>query len=255
MRAHAATPDAPLAAPLAGQAARVPGRRAADRISRTQLHRLTSSLIKVREQERARIARELHDDCGQRLSALRLDLALLLRDEAVGAPARTTLARMDAQLLETIAALRRIATGLRPRALDESDLYFALQGLARECAGRGLTVRLGADADELQLPEDISTDLYRIVQEALNNVLHHAKAQVADVCLSRLDHEMRITITDDGKGISDDDQAKPGALGLLGMRERVWALHGTIRIGRAPGRGTQVDIRLPVPAPERPAPA
>ena len=215
--------------------------------SHDQLRQLSAALQTIREEERTHIARELHDDLGQLLASLRMDLTLLR--EACGATpnAQHLIEGMDGNLLTAITSLRRIATNLRPRALDEGGLYFALQGLRDDFVERhGIACTLLADEAELRLDDTASTAVFRIVQEALTNVARHAQATSVTMNLYRLDHQLLITIRDDGRGIREEDLDKAESLGLIGMRERVWALKGEISVSADEPPGTRIDIVLPV---------
>ena len=215
--------------------------------SHDQLRQLSAALQTIREEERTHIARELHDDLGQLLASLRMDLTLLR--EACGATpnAQHLIEGMDGNLLTAITSLRRIATNLRPRALDEGGLYFALQGLRDDFVERhGIACTLLADEAELRLDDAASTAVFRIVQEALTNVARHAQATSVTMNLYRLDHQLLITIRDDGRGIREEDLDKAESLGLIGMRERVWALKGDISVSADEPPGTRIDIVLPV---------
>ncbi len=216
--------------------------------SHAQLRQLSAALQTVREEERAHIARELHDDLGQLLAALRMDLTLLQK-AAVGGDSGTRLINtMEDNLLTAITSLRRIATNLRPRALDEGGLFFALQGLRDEFVARhGIPCALFADEGELRLDDALSTAIFRIVQEALTNIARHAGASQVTMYLYRLDGQLLISIRDDGKGINPQDMEKSQSLGLIGMRERVWGLRGDITISGDEPPGTRIDIVLPVP--------
>ncbi|MDC8757678.1 PAS domain-containing sensor histidine kinase [Janthinobacterium fluminis] len=217
----------------------------------SQLRQLSATLQSIREEERKHIARELHDDLGQLLATLRLDLTLLGK-LAGAAPANARiLDNMDGLIVTAITSLRRIASNLRPRALDEGGLYFALQSLRQDFIQRHpVNVELLADETELTLDDAYSTVIYRIVQESLTNIARHAEARNVTVALHRVDSELAIEIQDDGRGIEDSDMDKATSFGLLGMRERVWGLHGTISIGANEGGagGTRIDIALPLPA-------
>jgi len=217
--------------------------------SHDQLRQLSSALQTIREEERTHIARELHDDLGQLLASLRMDLTLL-REECVngkGMNAGRLIDGMDGNLLTAITSLRRIATNLRPRALDEGGLYFALQGLREDFVQRhGIACELLADEAELRLDDQASTAIFRIVQEALTNIARHAHASRVTMNLYRTNGELLITIRDDGRGIREADMEKATSLGLVGMRERVWALQGEISIGADEPPGTRIDIVLPI---------
>lgn len=215
--------------------------------SHDQLRQLSSALQTIREEERTHIARELHDDLGQLLASLRMDLTLL-QDTCGKAPDALRLIQgMDGNLLTAINSLRRIATNLRPRALDEGGLYFALQGLREDFTQRhGIACVLLADEAELRLDDQASTAIFRIIQEALTNIARHAGASEVTMNLYRINSELLITIYDNGRGIREEDMEKAESLGLVGMRERVWALRGEITISADEAPGTRIDIVLPV---------
>jgi PAS domain S-box-containing protein len=215
--------------------------------SHDQLRQLSAALQTIREEERTHIARELHDDLGQLLASLRMDLTLL-REVCRAAPdAGRLIDGMDGNLLTAITSLRRIATNLRPRALDEGGLYFALQGLREDFTIRhGIACELLADEAELRLDDQASTAIFRIIQEALTNIARHAHAGLVTMNLYRIDSELLITIRDDGRGITEEDMEKAESLGLVGMRERVWGLRGEISISADEPPGTRIDIVLPV---------
>jgi len=213
--------------------------------SHDQLRQLSAALQTIREEERTHISRELHDDLGQLLASLRMDLTLLR--EARDGDTSHLIAGMDANLLTAITSLRRIATNLRPRALDEGGLFFALQGLRDDFVERhGIACELLADEAELRLDDQASTAIFRIVQEALTNVARHAQASRVTLTLYRSNDELLVTVRDDGRGIIDADMEKAQSLGLVGMRERVWGLKGEITIGTDGGSGTRIDIELPI---------
>ena len=215
--------------------------------SHDELRQLSAALQTIREQERTHIARELHDDLGQLLASLRMDLALLQQAEGNSDHSVRLMRGMEANLATAIASLRRIATNLRPRALDDGGLYFALQGLREEFAKRyNIACTLYADEGELQLDDAASTAIFRIVQEALTNIARHADARHVTLNLYRLDGELLVTIRDDGRGIRPADMEKAGSLGLVGMRERVWGMQGEIVVASDEPPGTRIDIVLPI---------
>ncbi|RZA32753.1 MAG: PAS domain S-box protein [Lysobacteraceae bacterium] len=215
--------------------------------SHDQLRQLSSALQTIREEERTHIARELHDDLGQLLASLRMDLTLVQGNNQLPEPSQRLIEGMETNLLMAIASLRRIATNLRPRALDEGGLYFALQGLRDEFVERhGIVCSLLADEAELRLDDSASTAVFRIVQEALTNIARHAGATRVVLNLDRGKHELLVSIRDDGRGIRAEDMEKKESLGLIGMRERVWAMHGEITISSDAVSGTCIDIVLPL---------
>lgn len=212
------------------------GRRTAD----------SSPLQSVRDDERSHIARELHDDLGQLLATLRVDLNLLERQPSLPRAAATQVHSMDQLLLSAITSLRRIASNLRPRALDDGSLYFALQAMCLDFARRNpLRCELDVVESELCFDDHYSTAVFRIVQESLTNVARHAKARRVRVAVRRNGACLRICIEDDGIGLTDEDLRKPHSLGLIGMRERVQGLRGEISV-RGQG-GTRIAISLPLP--------
>jgi PAS domain S-box-containing protein len=215
--------------------------------SHRQLRQLSAALQTIREEERTHIARELHDDLGQILASLRMDLTLLQQEDGTSTDSLRLMGGMEQNLLTAIASLRRIATNLRPRALDEGGLYFALKGLCEEFVERYATpCTLLADEAELRLDDAASTAIFRIVQEALTNIARHAQASSVTMNLFRSNSDLLITIRDDGRGIGPEDMEKAESLGLIGMRERVWAMHGEISIGSDEPPGTRIDIVMPV---------
>ena len=224
-------------------------RRVQEKLTRShdQLRQLSAALQTIREEERTHIARELHDDLGQLLASLRMDLTLLQQANGTPRDSLRLMHGMEDNLLTAITSLRRIATNLRPRALDEGGLYFALQGLRDDFVERyGMPTTLLADEAELRLDDAASTAIFRIVQEALTNIARHAEATRVTMNLFRLNSDLLITIRDDGRGIRPEDMEKAESLGLIGMRERVWAMQGEITISTDEPQGTRIDIVLPL---------
>ncbi len=215
--------------------------------SHEELSRLSNALQSVREEERRNIARDLHDDLGQLLAALRIDLSLLQKQamEAVVSPKQ--LVSMDELLATSITSLRRIATDLRPRALDEAGLYFALQTLRKEFVARhGISCELFADEHDLALDDQRSTAIFRIIQESLANVFRHAAARKVTIKFERNNGKLEISIDDDGRGIRSEDMGKDRSFGLVDMRERVRAMHGDMAISSEAYQGTRINIAIPL---------
>ncbi|MBY0572799.1 MAG: PAS domain-containing sensor histidine kinase [Undibacterium sp.] len=212
----------------------------------SQLSQLSSALQSIREEERKHIARELHDDLGQLLAALRMDLSLLHRDTNLSDQSGLTLSSMDQLLLTSITTLRRIASDLRPRALDEGGLYFALQNLQKEFSQRhNIQCHLVADEELLVLDDERSTAIFRSVQESLTNVARHAKASQVEIIFTRSGSQLNLQIKDDGSGIEEGAMNKSRSFGLIGMRERIRALNGELAVKSAPGTGTEIQISIP----------
>ncbi len=202
----------------------------------------------VREQEKSRIARELHDELAQSLTALKMD-TLWVREHLGRDPgaAAAKLTAMLGMLDASVASTRRIAADLRPLLLDDLGLAPAIEWLVQNFTQRhGTPCALVID-DDLDLPEPWATAVFRMVQESLNNVAKHAGAQQARVHVALEGSELRLLVEDDGRGFAVDAPRKPHSLGLFGLRERAHLLHGSVRIESAPGRGTRVEARMPVP--------
>lgn len=215
--------------------------------SHEQLRQLSASLQTIREQERAHLSRELHDDLGQLMASLQMDLTLLKKNLQITDSTKRLIEGMQTTLVEAITSVRRIATNLRPRALDDGGLYFALKGLSDEFSKRyNISCSLYADESELLLDDIASTTIFRIVQEGLTNVARHADAKNVSLVLYRLNGELLVTIRDDGCGISEANLGKPGSLGIVGMRERVWGMNGEIFVRNNKSAGTSIDIVIPV---------
>ncbi|MDF3833415.1 PAS domain-containing sensor histidine kinase [Cupriavidus basilensis] len=224
---------------------------AALRHSREELQQLSDRVQASREEERRRIARELHDDLGQRLSALKMDLAILASDLKDGGTAPALLdqaAAMHLVIDETVASVRRIAADLRPALLDELGLIPAIDWLAKEFSVRyGIVVATHA-AEEENVGERAATAVFRIVQEALSNVVQHADADRVDIELVRYDDHYELTVRDNGRG-ADGSHAAGGervSLGLVGIRERARLLGGTVATTQAPGQGFCLTVCFPL---------
>jgi PAS domain S-box-containing protein len=214
-----------------------------------ELAALAAEASGIREQEKSRIARELHDELAQSLTALKMD-TLWVREhfahDATGAQAK--LAAMLAMLDASVASTRRIAADLRPLLLDDLGLAPAIEWLVQNFSQRhGLPCGLDIDED-LDLGEPWATAVFRIVQESLVNVAKHARAGNVNVRVALEDGALALSVQDDGTGFRVDDPRKPQSLGLFGLRERVHQLKGSVTIDSEPGRGTRIEVRLPVPA-------
>jgi len=224
------------------------------RQSKEELQQFGAAAQETRELEKGRIARELHDELGQSLTMLRMDVAWCkanLRDGDAGVAAK--LERMETMLKGTVAATRRIASDLRPLMLDDLGLVPALEWLVQNMTQRtGIPCDFSIDDPALQLPPAHSTAVFRIVQEALTNIAKHAGATHAAVVVRQDDGTVRVAIRDDGVGFAAEDPRKPASFGLLGLRERATLLRGTATIRSAPGAGTTIEIELPLPGQSAP---
>ena len=213
---------------------------------RDRLRRIYAATLDAREQEARRIARELHDQAGQLLASLHLAL-----DEVgahVDAGARERIPELRAMVDEVEQELRRIAHEMRPPILDDLGLVPALDFLARGLARRsGLAVEVTGPRS--RMPSEVETNLYRIAQEALGNVLRHAKARHARVQVTVTDDEATLEVGDDGCGfVVDEALSRRGerGIGFLGMQERLDGLGGRLRVESAPGSGTRVRVTVPL---------
>lgn len=220
--------------------------------AREDLRELSVASRTAREQENSRISRELHDELGQNLTSLKMDLSWLESHCPAGHPKFVdTLAAMRAVLDSTVAATRRIAADLRPLVLDDLGLLAALEWLASETSRRhGYELHLAVDPSCANLAEPLASQVYRIVQESLTNAGRHAAAQEVWVDLRIAGNELHLSIQDDGRGLRPADLSKKGSFGLVGIRERVYTLAGSVEIEGDSGKGTAVRVRLPLPAPE-----
>jgi PAS domain S-box-containing protein len=215
--------------------------------SREELATFAAESAGVREQEKSRIARELHDELAQMLTALKMD-TIWMRDHLPrdGAAAQEKITQMLAMLDAAVASTRRIAADLRPLVLDDLGLVAAIEWAAQNFTQRtGVPCRLAVD-ETLELDEPYATGVFRIVQESLQNIAKHARASEAVVELRRQDEALVLRVQDDGIGFRLGDPRKPQSLGLVGLRERAHLLQGEIRIDSSPGAGTRVDARIPI---------
>ena len=220
------------------------------RRSQQELRELSAQVLEAREEEKTRIARELHDELGQLLTALKMDLAWLRERLPAGqTEIAAKAAQMHAMLEQTVSSTRRIAADLRPLMLDDLGLADAAGWLVDDFARRS-----GVHC-ELQMPGDgafdgmdgnIATAVYRALQESLTNIARHSGAKNAWITLAIDDGGLRLEVEDDGRGIQPADLAKAGSLGLKGMRERMSYLGGSLDVATAPRGGTHVRARLPV---------
>lgn len=214
--------------------------------SREQLRQLAAHRDAVREEERKHIARELHDELGQFLGALRMQMSMLRMQFGKDNPALLDHVNSMIRLVDdNIDVVRNISSSLRPAMLD-LGIAMALEWLAREFAGHSsipCDLRVAEQAAEMD--EHCATTLFRVVQESLNNVMRHADARKVGIALLRTGTHYRLTVADDGKGF-DPDRVPKKSLGLIGMRERVLMLGGEIRIFSTPGKGTTLQADIPV---------
>ncbi|PKN57041.1 MAG: histidine kinase [Deltaproteobacteria bacterium HGW-Deltaproteobacteria-14] len=227
--------------------------------AQARLRALAGRLQVVREAEAARISRELHDEIGQVLTSLKIDLSRLplhcassQAREPDATALKAEIAAMSRQIDAAVDFVRHISSGLRPGVLDKLGLTAALEWQARETEARTeLVVEVEADAVDSRLDERVSVTLFRIAQEALTNVIRHADARVVEIELTATDATMTLAVRDDGEGITADAVESNESVGLIGMRERAMLIDGELTIRGVPGRGTAVSVTVPIhPTPE-----
>lgn len=219
------------------------------RDSREQLRALSVYLQHVREEEQIRIAREVHDELGQQLTGLKLQLTWLCgrlpkKLESLHEKARSMSERID----ETIQAVRRIATELRPGLLDAAGLLAAIEWQAHQFEKQtGIRCRVRSSVKETLWNQDLNTVFFRIFQETLTNVIRHANATRVEVRLYESGGFLVLEVKDNGRGISEVEIRNTKSIGLIGMRERAALLGGEVRLRGKAGSGTEVSVRVPMP--------
>jgi len=224
-------------------------RRAQEQLRRSnnQLRTLSVYLQHVREEEQIRIAREVHDELGQSLTGLKLQLTWLAsrlpkQSKLLHGKARSMAAHID----ETIQAVRRIATELRPGVLDTAGLLAALEWQANRFQTQtGIVCEVKAEMIETLWDQELNTAFFRIFQEALTNVIRHANATKVEVRLAETGGQVVLEVKDNGRGISEAEIHNTKSIGLLGIRERAALLGGTLRIEGGRGKGTTLTARIP----------
>jgi signal transduction histidine kinase len=216
------------------------------RVGERKLKALHERLLAVQEEERTRIARELHDDLGQSLTALKMDFIGLLKATSRTPGSEPISARILQTLDLTVSAVQRISSELRPSVLDDLGLVAAIEEAARTFEARsGIECELSVTGN---VPHDseIVTAIYRIVQEALTNVARHSNATRTELRLRQRGDEVLLEIRDDGRGVTAEESGDPLSLGLTGIRERAAMIGGSVEIEGVPARGTIVSARMPM---------
>jgi len=222
------------------------------------LHILSRKLLNAQEAERRRIARELHDEVGQTLTTVKIQLHGLMLNGDAAVP-RPGMERCIATVEQLLGQVRTLSVDLRPSLLDDLGLVAALRSyVARQARLANFTAKMSADELGSRMDPEVETACFRVAQEALTNVIRHAGAKTVLIDLRRIDNHLHVVIRDDGSGF-DVTAAQARAvcgdsLGLLGMQERVTLLGGRFRIRSMPGRGTTVHASLPLVAPAGDAP-
>ncbi|MBS1510960.1 MAG: PAS domain S-box protein [Bacteroidetes bacterium] len=222
---------------------------AQDEIRQTneKLRELTAHLINVREEERKRIGREIHDELGQQLTAIKMDVSWIHKKIPSDAyePIQAKLKNIITLLDGSNQSIRRILSELRPGVLDDNGLIEALEWQNRQFATTtGIAIHFETTEKELKLPEQAATCIFRVYQEALTNIIRHADATRVNTALKKDNGNVVVTIEDNGKGFDTKKRESKKSFGILGIKERVHAQGGELFITSAPGKGTKMEIRL-----------
>jgi len=218
------------------------------RSSKEELRELALTAQNVREQEKSRIARELHDELGQSLTALKMDVTWLRQHvPGGGASVSRKLDDIETLLDGTVAATRRISSDLRPLMLDDLGLVPAVEWLVQKFTERnGIPCELDIGTPDLELHDPYASAVFRILQESLTNAARHAQASRVEVSIGLRDGAVALRVRDNGRGFSPDDPRKPGSFGLMGLRERAYLLGGEVNIASGPDLGTTIEVRIPL---------
>ncbi len=213
-----------------------------------QLRELTGYLQNIQEHERAIIAREIHDELGQQLTALKMDIAWL--NKKISNKEQSVTERFNDAIISvdsTIRTVRRIATGLRPSVLDDIGLIATIEWQTQEFEKRtGISTNFIEDTQNHHIDKNVSTELFRVLQESLTNIARHSKAKHANISLTKTENRLLLTIQDDGIGFNFDDIKEKRSLGLVGIKERVLLLGGECYIKSKPGEGTVIKVTVPL---------
>ncbi len=216
-----------------------------------QLEALTLHLQEATENEREAIAREIHDELGQVLTSLKMDLAIMRSllgnglSEETRAKLLEEIAAMGKRIDATVKRLRRIITELRPEVLDHLGFVAAVEWLVEESASRsGVKFTLNKNIESIHLEKNHATALFRIIQEACTNIIRHSEAKNAEVLLDLDETRFKISITDDGKGFVTDNSRKISSFGLIGMKERAKLVKAELKITSTPGVGTKIELEV-----------
>jgi signal transduction histidine kinase len=219
-----------------------------------ELKRLSQHVVRAQEIERRNISRELHDEVGQMLTGLRMELANLDVPAIQQNPVDYHRLQEAKRLTErTLQCVRNLSMVLRPSMLDDLGLSPALNWQAKEFSRRsGIPVDVNIQGEVDAVPDEVRTCVYRVVQEALTNVSRHAEAQRIKLLVKREGEQIAVSIEDDGKGFDASCSPKASGIGLVGLKERVSELSGTTKITSEPGKGTQINVHIPLAAEEVP---
>ncbi len=216
--------------------------------SRERLRHLSIHLQKIREEERTSLSRELHDEFGQTLTGMKLDVSWIKRrvasdDGLVVERLNSVLAALD----HTIIAVQRMSARLRPVALDDFGLRDAVELAARDVTKRtNIVCHIISEPHNMTLNDTVTTEAFRVLQEALTNIVRHSGAREVTILLRKRKDVFTMEVSDDGKGIRKKELVNPRSIGLTGMHERAHALGGTLAIMGVRGKGTSVTLTVPL---------
>jgi len=221
--------------------------------SNEQLREIYRRLQSAREEERTMIAREIHDEFGQTLTALKFDLAWmekrLYQDQTAIFQKIESMSKIISMAIQSI---KKLSTDLRPGILDDFGLCAAIEWQAEEFETRtGKKCKVAIEVDDVDIKTDVSTAIFRIMQETLTNIMRHANAERVELLLREEPGELLFMVRDDGIGLNLEEVNRSQSYGLMGIRERAYSLGGTVEISSSPGKGTTVCVRLPLGKRER----
>lgn len=219
--------------------------------SNEQLRKLAAHFQNVQEEEQKRIAREIHDELGQQVTSLKMDVSWIKKKIIAAGMEEQFMTRLNqmTELLDaSVKTVRRISSGLRPGVLDDLGLIAALDWQSKEFERKfSIPVQLVSTQKSLDIPSDIATGIFRLYQESLTNVARHAQAQQVVASIEVEDGELVLKVSDNGKGFDTSNKnGHPKTLGLLGMNERVLMMKGKLDISSTPGKGTTVTVKVPL---------
>jgi len=216
--------------------------------SRERLRAISARVLSIQEEERSRLARELHDDLGQLLTAIKIDAARLVQEIARGAAPPPRLLEGLLPLIDTtMDTVVRIVSELRPSRIGEMGLAAAIRMKCTDFRQRTeIECEVSIEPESIQVHDDVATAIFRILEEALTNVARHSGATRVEVRLAQSDDQLLLEVRDNGRGIRDAERTAAGAYGLIGMKERAVIFGGTVEITAAEGRGTVVTARIPL---------
>jgi len=212
-----------------------------------QLRALAASLQNIREEERSNMAREIHDDLGQQLTAIKIDVSWIAKKIQSDDEVMQRLNGIISMINETVKSIRRISTQLRPGILDDLGLIEALKWQTEEFKKRyKIAVDFVCNKERLVLDQPVATGLFRIFQEALTNIARHANATLVEISLRVIGQELVLRIQDNGRGFEKYEAKAQKTLGLFGMKERTLMMGGHLEINNAPGKGVMLAINVPI---------